>query len=398
MSDFPRYSPAGAVATTAARESRVLLRTASSWAPLIIQLILIAVAAGLLAWQGAPGEEGEKSPRIALVDVPAAPFEETGAEVSEVGERSAAEQKVLDGEVDAAIVGTDAGWDLLSDGTPSTSLSAFVAVTSDAYSTQEALAAFDLTPEQFDAAAPNTEVTLVDLSEPDPGERSDTTLASMIAAIGVTLLLMISTIAFVVVVGNRVATEKSSHVAELLLTAVRPFDFLLGKILGTFIVAFANAVIVVAAVAAALALSGITESIPVDWPLLPLMLIPFSLSMLFFSPLYAAAGAMVRRMEDLGTTQTPILILLIASIYVPFFGFSSTDQTWMQVLSWLPPFSIYTAPVTYAAGDFTALQLAASLALSLAASLAVTWLAARVYRRTILNNGSAFNWFKAVRA
>ena len=119
--------------------------------------------------------------------------------------------------------------------------------------------------------------------------------------------------------------------------------------------------------------------------------------MLFFSALYAAAGAMVQRTEDLQSTQVPILILLLFSAYIPAFGWTNTASSWMQVASWIPPVSIFTAPLTYAAGDFSGAALAGSFTLALAATVVVVWLAARIYRRTILNNGRVSKWSEALR-
>ncbi|WJY67567.1 ABC transporter permease [Corynebacterium auris] len=408
MKDLPPYSPIGAAATTAEREIRGLARSKSTWFALLFQLVVIVAAVAFISWQ--VDQDPPEATRLAVAGVPAEPFEDAGAQADEVADRAAAEQQVRDGEADAAVVGTDTGWDLLANGTPSPTVAALVAIVADEYSTAQALDAFGLSADEFAAAAPDTEITTVDLTEPQAGSesgpeeesegssRSAAELARLVTALGVTLLLMVTVIFFCVKVGNRVATEKDSHVVELLLTTVRPFDFLLGKILGNFAMAFISGAIVIAVTAGALALSGVTDAVPFDWSILPLMLIPFSLSLLFFSTLYAAAGAMVKRLEDLEATQVPILILLIASLYVPFFGWSATDQTWMQVLSWIPPFSIFSAPISYAAGDMPPLQLAASLAVSLVASLAVTWLAARIYRGTILNNGSKFSWGRALRA
>ena len=119
--------------------------------------------------------------------------------------------------------------------------------------------------------------------------------------------------------------------------------------------------------------------------------------MLFFGALYAAAGAMVQRTEDLQSTQMPILLLIIATAYIPGFGWMNTDATWMQVMSWIPPFSIFAAPLSYAAGDFTALQLAGSFVLAALATALAVWAAARIYKRTILNNGSVTKWSQLLR-
>ena len=106
---------------------------------------------------------------------------------------------------------------------------------------------------------------------------------------------------------------------------------------------------------------------------------------------------MVQRTEDLQSTQMPVLLLIIVSAYIPAFGWMATDATWMQVASWIPPVSIFAAPLSYAAGDFTALQLTGSLALAAVATVGVVWIAARIYRRTILNNGQTTKWSEALR-
>ena len=93
----------------------------------------------------------------------------------------------------------------------------------------------------------------------------------------------------------------------------------------------------------------------------------------------------------------PILLLIMASAYIPGFGWMSTDATWMQAMSWIPPFSIFAAPLSYAAGDFTAAQLAASFALAALATALVVWAAARIYKRSILNNGSVTKWSQVLR-
>ena len=66
-------------------------------------------------------------------------------------------------------------------------------------------------------------------------------------------------------------------------------------------------------------------------------------------------------------------------------------------MSWIPPFSIFAAPLSYAAGDFTAAQLAGSLALAALATALAVWGAARIYKRTILNNGSVTKWSQLLR-
>ena len=211
------------------------------------------------------------------------------------------------------------------------------------------------------------------------------------------MVVIFTVITFAAQVGSRVTEEKSSRVVELVLASVRPLDFLAGKLLGTLVLGFvATAVLLVVGVVG-LKVSGLVDDIEFDWAVVPILLIAWALAMLFFGALYAAAGAMVQRTEDLQSTQMPILLLIMASAYIPGFGWMSTDATWMQVMSWIPPFSIFAAPLSYVAGDFTAAQLAGSFALAALATALAVWVAARIYKRSILNNGSVTKWSQLLR-
>ena len=219
----------------------------------------------------------------------------------------------------------------------------------------------------------------------------------MLTTLFALIVVMLTVITFAAQVGSRVTEEKSSRVVELILASVRPLDFLAGKLLGTVIFGFLATAVLLAVGGIGLKVSGLIDDVEIDWSALPVLLISWLLSMLFFGGLYAAAGAMVQRTEDLQSTQMPILILLMACVYIPSFGWSNTDTTFMQVVSWIPPFSIFAAPLTYAAGDFTAAQLAGSFALAAVTTVLVVWGAARIYKRTILNNGSVTKWSQLLR-
>jgi ABC-2 type transport system permease protein len=148
----------------------------------------------------------------------------------------------------------------------------------------------------------------------------------------------------------------------------------------------------------ALAFSGLLEGLEFDWGILAVLLVGFLLGMIFFGSLYAAAGAMVQRTEDLQSTQMPILILLIATVYSATFGFTVLESTWMEVLAWVPPMSVAVAPLQYAAGNFGIGQLLLSYGILALTNLAAIWLVARVYRAAILNNGRRMTWRQALTA
>ncbi|WP_165164485.1 ABC transporter permease [Corynebacterium qintianiae] len=395
MAGNSSYSSPQTITTTAAREIQVLARTKSIWITVALLLVAVVGMIGFFTWQVNKDDAADATP-VAVVGVPASAFEGSGFDIREVTDRAEAEQLVRNGDVDTAIVAGPQGWEVLEDGGPSISTVSQIQGIATGYASSQALETLGITAEQYASAVPDTAVTTVDVS--DGGERSPADFARLLTAFAALMVIVFTIILFAANIGSRVTAEKSSRVVELVLAAVRPMDFLAGKILGNVIFGFALTALIIGVGAAALAASGLTESIDFDWGILPIMLLAWLLAMLFFGALYAAAGSMVQRTEDLQSTQAPILFLLIGSMYIPLFGWMNTSAAWMQALSWIPPFSIFTAPITYAAGDLTLAQLLGSFALAAAATAAVVWVAARIYRNSILNNGRKMSWRQAITA
>lgn len=386
------YSPWHTISTTAVREMQILLRSKGVLATIGILLVAIIGAIGFFTWQTNKEDEGADK-TVAVVGADEQLFDGTNLDTRAAADRAEAEQLVRDGEIDSAIVVDGTNWDVIADGIPDQTVMSTAEELAQAQRHAGALQSMGVDPAEYDAAAPEIQVNALDV-EHDAKGAEDQFIRLMTALFGL-FILIFTVILFAAQVGSRVTEEKSSRVVELVLASVRPLDFLAGKILGTVAFGFLATLLLLGVGAIGLQVSGLLDGITFDWSILPITLASWLLAMLFFSALYAAAGAMVQRTEDLQSTQSPILFLLMISAYVPVFAWSNTDATWMQALSWIPPVSIFTAPITYAAGDFTGVQLAASLLIALAATVAVIWFAARIYRRTILNNGRKGKWSEA---
>ena len=388
------YSPMHTITTTAKREVQILLLKKGTIISLVILLLAILGFIGFAAWQKDKDESGEAGPAVAAVGVDAQLLNDAGYDGRATADRSEAEQLVRDGDVKAALVAEENRWEVVSDGMPSTSILTGLEGLSQQYSRAETLDNLGISAADYEAASPQIEVVPVDVND---GGDTEQQLLRLLTTFIALMVVIFTVITFAAQVGSRVTEEKSSRVVELVLASVRPLDFLAGKLLGTLVLGFvATAVLLVVGVVG-LKVSGLVDDIEFDWAVVPILLIAWALAMLFFGALYAAAGAMVQRTEDLQSTQMPILLLIMASAYIPGFGWMSTDATWMQVMSWIPPFSIFAAPLSYAAGDFTAAQLAGSFALAALATALAVWVAARIYKRTILNNGSVTKWSQLLR-
>jgi len=391
------YSPMQTVLTTAMREIQFLLRSKGVGFTLAITLIAIVGLTGFGAWQKNKNDDAE-APAIAAVNLDSQYLTDAGYDGRAAANLDEAVHLVRDGDVEAAVVVDGSQWQVMSDGLPSSDIMTGIDGLADAYARTAALAELGVSPADYEAAAPQIDVVAVDVDEA-AGEDTDSesSFARLFTALIALSVVVLSVITFAAQVGSRVTEEKSSRVIELILASVRPLDFLAGKLLGALAYGFLATSLLIIVGAVSMQATGLLEGIDFDWSIFPILLVSWLLGMLFFGGLYAAAGAMVQRTEDLQSTQMPILLLLMASAYVPAFGWSATGATWMQVMSWIPPFSIFAAPLSYAAGDFTAAQLLGSFAIATAVTVVVVWFAARVYQRTILNNGRVTKWSEALR-
>lgn len=392
------YSPMHTITTTAKREVQILLLKKGVIFTLVIMLLAMFGMIGFGTWMKNKGEaEAEAGgPAVATVGIAEQLLDDAGYDARTATDRTEAEQLVRDGDVQAALIVEGDTWEVLADGSPSTTILTGLDALSQQQARAETLSTLGISPADYEAASPQINVVPVDINDTE-GDNTAEQLTRLLTTFFALIIVMFTVITFAAQVGSRVTEEKSSRVVELILASVRPLDFLAGKLLGTVIFGFLATAVLLAVGGIGLKVSGLIDDVEIDWSALPILLIAWLLSMLFFGGLYAAAGAMVQRTEDLQSTQMPILILLMACVYISSFGWSNTDSTFMQVVSWIPPFSIFTAPLTYAAGDFTAIQLAGSFALAAVTTVLVVWGAARIYKRTILNNGSVTKWSQVLR-
>ena len=196
-------------------------------------------------------------------------------------------------------------------------------------------------------------------------------------------------IGYCVAVATGVVEEKATRVVEVLLAAVRPVQLLAGKIIGIGLVGLLQlAIIGVAGLAAATAASVIT--LPPDAATtIASVLLWFLLGYGFYSSLFAVAGAIVSRQEEVQNTTTPLNLLLVGSFFVAFTtSLGNTDTTLSKVTSFLPPTAPLVMPLRIAAGDAALWQVAVSLVIMLVSIVAVVILASRLYEGAILRTGA----------
>ena len=185
-----------------------------------------------------------------------------------------------------------------------------------------------------------------------------------------------------------VMEEKASRVVEVLLATIRPIELLAGKVLGIGLLALVQAGAVVGfalVLADAVGSSLLKGTAPL---VVVATLVWLVLGYVFYSWVYAAAGSMAERQDQIQSLVMPLSVPLIFGYVVALTSVQSTTPSLLiTILAYLPPTAPFGMPVLVADGRATWWQFALAVLVSLAATVAVARLAAGVYRRAVLRTG-----------
>ena len=195
--------------------------------------------------------------------------------------------------------------------------------------------------------------------------------------------------------------EKTSRVVEVIISSMKPWHLMLGKILGVGAVGLtqmavwvtSGVLIVSSAIPMLLTarpeLAGM-EQIRQYLPglgLLSLFLGFFVFGYFIYSALYAAVGAMCNTEEETQQAQFPIMFLVITPVLFMIQVIQSPNSTFAVTMSLIPFFSPILMFARASVGGAPAWQVALSFALMAAAVVAVAWMAGRIYKVGILMAG-----------
>jgi ABC-2 type transport system permease protein len=244
------------------------------------------------------------------------------------------------------------------------------------------------------AAAAGAAGVKVEALRPRGGEHTQRMVLGIVAG----LLLYGSFMMAGPMIAQGVVEEKSSRVVELLLATMRPGRLMVGKVLGIGALGLIQLVVVGGAGLAAADATG-TLTLPLGNSLgtLGWCLVWFLAGFALYSLLFAAAGALVSRQEDLGGVQFPVIMPIIAAWVI---GISilpgNPDSGGVAALSMVPFLSPVLMPMRLAIGSVPVWQSAVSLGLTLLLAAAMVRVAARIYRNSVLRSGARVSWREAL--
>ena len=375
----------------AGNEVRTRLRQKSFLITTAISVVIIVV--GILAASFFSERSQDRS--VAVVDDTGAAVvavaDELAAETSDrltidaetLDGRDAAEAALADGDVDAALLPTDDGYEIVGDDAVPSELSGpLQAAASSAVLQQNAEEqGVELTDLQRGTEVPER---LLDADDND--------------GLGVATSFVFIILFFIVAIGSgmmiagSVAQEKESRVVEILAATVPIRQLLWGKILGNTLLAVGQVVLFVVAGGIGLLFSDLDLGATRIGPALGWYVVFFVIGFTALASLWAVAGALASRQQDLQSTTAPAQALL----FIPYFGFFFGNDLVKEILSMTPVVSSMIMPARMATEVVPLWQTAIAVVGTVVVTALLIRLAARVYERTLLRTGDKISYRDAL--
>ena len=393
-----RIAAPRAVRLIARREVNARLRTRGF---VVGTVVILVVLAGYLLLQTTLTAQRDKV-KIGLTGQAigvAAELEADGAQIGKhvetimVAGPEQGRQQIGSGDLDALLSGSAADLHVLVKSELGQELRAMLNGISGQQVLNTKLVEADLDPAQVMREVSAATVSVSTLEPPDPGRGQRMAIGMVMV-----FLLYFGIQTYGASVAQGVVEEKASRVVEILLATVRPWQLMLGKILGlglvglTQLAILAGAGLAMATATGVLTLTGVAAS-TIGWGILW-----YLLGFFLYATVYAAAGSLVSRQEDSASVLTPVTMVLMVGFLAGFnFLVQNPEGGTAKALSLIPLYSPILMPGRMAAGAAAGWEVALSLVLTLATGALLTAVAGRVYRNGVLHTGTRLNLSTALR-
>jgi ABC-2 type transport system permease protein len=334
---------------------------------LISTAILFVIALAGVLWGGfSAGGDNRVPVAVTSQTAPVVADIADAVKVTEVDSADAARELVRDGDVDAAIVpgGSEPfGYTVVAD-----------------------------------ESAPGTLLQLLSVTPPVELLTTDGVNWALryFVSLGFGLIFFMAALTFGSTIAQSVVEEKQTRVVELLISAIPTRALLAGKVIGNTVLAMGQIIGL-----ATIAIVGLTVTNQVELLTgLGAPLVWFAVFFLFgfilLASLFAAAAAMVSRQEDIGSTTTPLTLLVMAPYFLVIFF--NDNPVVLTVMSYVPFSAPVGMPVRVFLGEAEWWEPLLSLGILLVTCAAAIAVGAKIYENSLLRMGARVKLAEALRA
>ena len=303
------------------------------------------------------------------------------------------------------------------------------------YLQEQKLASFDIPDLEKIIEECNVQINLSSIRFDEEGDTQ--TSAGLATAVGMfsTFLIYIFLFMYGGMVMNSVMQEKTNRIVEVMVSSVKPFELMLGKIISVGLVGLTQIgiwIILIAGLgfgatlafgipllnsnelqlmAEAQASTGVTTIDPdmldiaqtlasIDFTQIIVCLIFYFIGgYVIYASLFAAVGSAVDNEADTNQFMIPITIIILFAFYVGMFSAEDPEGPMAWWCSMIP----FTSPIVMMVRipfGVPMWEIALSIVILYASAVGMTWIAARIYRVGILLYGKKpsykelFKWIK----
>lgn len=309
-------------------------------------------------------------------------------------------------------------------------LKSYVAELLNAYVEEQKLTSYNIPnlKEMVEKSRTNIDITTIKWDENGNNQVGSAEIALAIGMISALLIYM-----FIVVYGaqvmNGVVQEKTSRIVEVIISSVKPFELMMGKIIGIAMVgltqffmwvvltllisvaagSFIGGNVDITALQQANTMSMGAQALPMNETqsmmhdvysmlsgfdfaqILILFVVYFLAGYLLYASLFAAIGSAVDSETDTQQFSLPLTLPIVFAIYAAVYSAQNPDGPLALWCSMIP----FTSPIVMMVRlpfGVPAWQIILSLSILVVSFIGTTWLAGKIYRTGILMYGKKVTW------
>ncbi|NNE66362.1 MAG: ABC transporter permease [Pyrinomonadaceae bacterium] len=269
------------------------------------------------------------------------------------------------------------------------------------------LANADISEEKLRQINRRVQFETIQLTESGDSKGTD---GGPVAAFVVAMLIYIVLAIYGQAIMSAIVEEKETRISEILFSSAKPFELMMGKLVGVGLAGLtqlgiwiASLLAIVSFGAASAYMSDLEIAVPVISPLTVFyFFVFFILGYFIYATIYALIGSMVTSMQEGSQFAFPPIMLLLIGLYFCFAVVRDPNSTFAFWVSIAPFFAPIVMPVRILSELPPFWQIALAVFLNLIAIIGLTWVASRVYRVGMLMYGKratipeVWKWIKQV--
>ncbi|HCV1588174.1 TPA: ABC transporter permease [Staphylococcus aureus] len=193
-------------------------------------------------------------------------------------------------------------------------------------------------------------------------------------------------------IAMEVAIEKTSRVIEMIITSIKPSIHIIAKILGVFAVALTQIFIFIITIGICLLVFDVQNfldqlNLKVSFDsigIIILNIVFWTIGVISYSLIAAILGSLTSRIEEVGQSLMPLILVLLGSYYIVLFSVNNPNNLLVTITSYVPLISPFTMLFRLANNNVDNISVAISIGISILFLIIFFFVAGRTYKYSVL--------------